>query len=225
MVWRASTRPPLFVAIYGIVFLPRYAACKVVRFLSWAARLSFRPPLPLRRFGGTTLGPRRCTTAPRPDTLQKHASKLNFGLQHLGKHVRVLMAERLEVSERVDTQAADPRKGTVEGLQFRHGKGEQVLIVGGGVLHEQVTRQAADQSGHAIFHSDDRRGGQAEAWRRSKREVVQPAEKRGGSWLPLHELECRTEVGIVRKQVALLAGWRCEPVAPQRDFVDDRSKL
>src|SRR5436190_703855 len=93
--------------------------------------------------------------------------------------------------------------------------------MGRGILPEQVPHQAVDQSRDAILHSGDRSSSHSKAQCRPEREVVQPGEVGSGAGLTFHELECCAEVGIARQHVALLAGWRGEPVAPERNSVND----
>src|SRR5262249_52262644 len=155
----------------------------------------------------------------------------SFGLRRewasepLSEHSFFEMIDQLAAAERFGGEAVNPCNRAFESFQFGHSIGEKVPIVCGCILPEQVPHQAVDQSTHAIRHSGDRKARYTETRRRSEREVVQPAKERSGTVLPFHIFECCAEVRMSREHVALLTRWRREPVAPERNLVNDRGKL
>jgi hypothetical protein len=94
-----------------------------------------------------------------------------------------------------------------------------------GIFTEEIPHQAINQSRYAIPDPRDRSARYSETGGRAKRKIMQSAQERRGTRLSFRELECRTEVRIAREQITLLARRRREPVAPERNLVNDPGKL
>ncbi len=125
----------------------------------------------------------------------------------------------------MQAEAAEPFKLIAKRVKLGHRVGTQILIVSGGIFPEQVTRQPAHQSTHAIFQSGDRRSSKAQARHGAEGEIVEPREIWRCTRLPFGELESGTEIRMSREQFAFLARWRRETIAPERDVIVNGSEF
>src|SRR5690348_10543152 len=136
-----------------------------------------------------------------------------------GKHLVVELTKEIGCIGCLGAEAAEPFEFAVKRFELRHRVGAQVLIVPDGIFPEQVPRQPAHQSTHAIFQSGDRRSSEAQARHGPECEIVKSREVRRCARLPFGELESRAEIRMSREQFAFFPRWRREPVAPKRDVM------